>query len=212
MTFDLPKQAATPKFGIQVVLLTEPKPVTVCKTEPSCKKAQRNMSIKMLKSDFWIIFLENMLKFSWFGNIDCQIGVRSGRTCKDQMLSSPPIPPETRAIPVEQNERDFTAVMWPWSTNTHFALSCCKKEITEIMISGFKWKDSYRKVKLWWHFIDPLFIIVKPRLQKDPNWPWHHCFYVGWGSCSVCWAKIHSYPPVAVSRRTQNHSDNLYKR
>lgn len=37
ITFDLPKQAATPKFGIQVVLTTEPKPVTVCETEPSCK-------------------------------------------------------------------------------------------------------------------------------------------------------------------------------
>lgn len=44
------------------------------------------------------------------------------------MLSSPPIPPETRASPLEQNERVFTAVMWPWSTNTHFALSCCKKK------------------------------------------------------------------------------------
>lgn len=48
-------------------------------------------------------------------------------TCKDQMLSSPPIPPDTRASPLEQNESDFTAVMWPWRTNTHFALSCCKK-------------------------------------------------------------------------------------
>lgn len=37
ITFDLPKQAATPKFGIQVVSTTEPKPVTVCETEPSCK-------------------------------------------------------------------------------------------------------------------------------------------------------------------------------
>lgn len=37
ITFDLPKQAATPKFGIQVVLTTEPKPVTVCETEPSCQ-------------------------------------------------------------------------------------------------------------------------------------------------------------------------------
>lgn len=37
ITFDLPKQAATPKSGIQVVLTTEPKPVTVCETEPSCK-------------------------------------------------------------------------------------------------------------------------------------------------------------------------------
>lgn len=36
ITLDLPKQAATPKFGIQVVLTTEPKPVTVCATEPSC--------------------------------------------------------------------------------------------------------------------------------------------------------------------------------
>lgn len=36
ITFDLPKQAATPMSGIQMVLRTEPKPVTVCKTEPSC--------------------------------------------------------------------------------------------------------------------------------------------------------------------------------
>ena len=35
ITFDLPKQAAIPKLGIQVVLTTEPNPVTVCKTEPS---------------------------------------------------------------------------------------------------------------------------------------------------------------------------------
>lgn len=49
ITFDLPKQAATPKFGIQVVLTTEPKPVTVCETEPSWK-------IKM-KLDFWQIHI-----------------------------------------------------------------------------------------------------------------------------------------------------------
>ncbi|KAG7241119.1 hypothetical protein INR49_025862 [Caranx melampygus] len=30
-------------------------------------------------------------------------------TCKDQILSSPPIPPDTRVMPLEQNERDFTA-------------------------------------------------------------------------------------------------------
>lgn len=40
-TFDLPKQAATPRFGIQVVLTTEPKPVTVCEIEPSCKMTMK---------------------------------------------------------------------------------------------------------------------------------------------------------------------------
>lgn len=44
------------------------------------------------------------------------------------MLSSPPVPPETSARPLEQNERDFTAVMCPLSTKAHFALSCCKKK------------------------------------------------------------------------------------
>lgn len=38
LTFDLPKQAAMPRLGIQVVLTTEPKPATVCRTEPSCRE------------------------------------------------------------------------------------------------------------------------------------------------------------------------------
>lgn len=41
ITFDLPKQAATPKFGIQVVPTTEPKPVTVWEMEPSYKMRKK---------------------------------------------------------------------------------------------------------------------------------------------------------------------------
>lgn len=121
ITFDLPKQTATPKFGIQVVLTTEPKPVTVCATEPSCR-----MNIKW-EIYIWVTHKNSLM--DWY----CWLGSGSNGqwcvlTCKDQMLSNPPIPPETRASPLEQNESDFTAVMWPWSTNTHFALSCCRKK------------------------------------------------------------------------------------
>lgn len=46
ITFDLPKQAATPMFGIHVVLTAEPKPVTVCSTEPSCNKQKETHGLQ----------------------------------------------------------------------------------------------------------------------------------------------------------------------
>lgn len=129
-TLDLPKQAATPKFGIHVVLTTEPSPVTVCNTEPSWKR-QNNTGFKSRYicistedrvSHCWLMF--EICK-AWFYFKESQL-LQNSFTCRDQMFSNPPIPPETNARPLEQNERDFTAVMCPFSTKIHFALSCCK--------------------------------------------------------------------------------------
>lgn len=38
------------------------------------------------------------------------------------------------------------------------------------------------------------------------------CFYPGLVGCSLCWAEIQWYPPVAVSRHAQNHSGNLFRK
>lgn len=77
-----------------------------------------------------------------------------------------------------------------------------------------KWKTgTYNPDKLVSYY--NLRIFAEPGLQNralscNPNWPWHQCFYLGAGSCSICWAKIQKYPPVAASRHAQSRSDNLY--
>lgn len=111
------------------------------------------------------------------------------------MLSSPPIPPETRASPLEQNERVFTAVMWPWSTNTHFALSCCKKNGNWMITYNWHRKSCemllYQNVKILAESGNK----TPQKLQQQIQTDLHICaFILAWGGIQYVWQWNNSTP------------------